>query len=112
MLTRHNQDMDRRPGTDVSECNYRFISVNHIAFNLAFNNAAEKTIAHQLPLSIRFRAFDPVHARISNGQRSFRPRSQWARFGARRQRMAPKYTLPLRAQRPRRGWNTSGSGHR
>src|SRR5262249_21512301 len=49
MLTRHDQDMDRRSGTDVSECNYRFVSINHIAFNVTFDNATEKTIAHQLP---------------------------------------------------------------
>jgi len=40
--------MDRRSGTDVPEGDYGFVSVNDITFNLAFNDATEKTIAHQL----------------------------------------------------------------
>jgi hypothetical protein len=70
MLARYDQDMDRRSRTDVLEGNYGFVPVNNITFNLAFNNATEKTIAHQLSFSTPLRTFNPGHPHIGIAQRS------------------------------------------
>jgi hypothetical protein len=46
MLTRNDQDMDWRLVTDISEGNYRLVSVNNVTLNSAFNDTTEETIAH------------------------------------------------------------------
>jgi hypothetical protein len=45
--------MDRRLGPDIPEGDYGFVSINDISLDVAFDNATEKTITHQISSSTR-----------------------------------------------------------
>ena len=49
MFTRDDQDMDRRLGVDVPKGHNGLVLVDDVPFNIAFDDAAEKTIAHRTP---------------------------------------------------------------
>ena len=49
MFTRDDQDMDRRLGVDVPKGHNGLVLVDDVPFNIAFDDAAEKTVAHRTP---------------------------------------------------------------
>jgi len=49
VFTRDNQDMDRRLRADVPEGHGRVVLVNNVSLDIAFDNAAEKTLVHCTP---------------------------------------------------------------
>jgi hypothetical protein len=49
MFAGYDEYMNRRSRNDVLESHYRFVTINDIGFDLAVDDAAEKTIVHGFP---------------------------------------------------------------
>lgn len=72
VLTRHDQEMDRRSRIDVLESDDTAVLIDEFALNLAFDNPAEQTVVHR---SLPFPGYPPssilyLHSSESVGQKA------------------------------------------
>src|ERR671919_279528 len=48
MFARNNEDMHRRPGSDVLECNHGIVAIDNACLSPSLYNAAKKTVIHRI----------------------------------------------------------------